>query len=194
MEKTVFISETCFVALIASCLETPHKETGGFLIGKEDKRFIMGQNTECLTVDVAYPVQTCESGKGFWGPGNQTAYNRIKDTINSMSFQMIGEYHSHIQNVPELSEPDKKFIKAEVEDFKKNGVEIRNWIETVLNIEPKAYTRKHTRSCDCSYFKKRIRCNIRGISNPLNGYSITIGTYQFDPETEKFEEINVYIP
>ena len=38
MSKVVFVEESCFAALVASCLETPHKETGGFLIGKEEKQ------------------------------------------------------------------------------------------------------------------------------------------------------------
>lgn len=194
MDQIVYVSETCLVALIASCLETPHKETGGFLIGKEDKRFVSGQRVDCLTLDVAYPVKTSDSGKSFWAPSNQSAYNRIKDTIDSMNFQIVGEYHSHIQNVAELSTEDKKFIKSEVEELKKNGIKIGNWIEMVLNIEPKTYSRKQSRSCDCSYFKKRIRCNIKGINNPLAGYFITIGTFQYNPKTQRFQEASVHIP
>ncbi|MCW4011282.1 MAG: hypothetical protein NWF05_11815 [Candidatus Bathyarchaeota archaeon] len=147
-----------------------------------------------MSLDVAYPVQTGESGKSSWSPGNQAAYNRIKDTINSMNFQIIGEYHSHINGTPELSKDDKEFIKEEADSFRKNGVEIRNWLEMILKIESKKYTRKHAQSCDCSYLKKRIRFNIRGINSPLVGYSITIGTYQYNLETQNFEEANVYVP
>jgi hypothetical protein len=145
-------------------------------------------------LDVAYPVQTSDSGKSFWVPSNQAAYNRIKDTINAMNFQIIGEYHSHINSTPELSKDDKSFIKEEVEGFRKSGVEIRNWLEMILNIESKEYTRKHVQGCDCSYLKKRIRFNIRGINSPLVGYSITISAYQFNPETESFIEANVHVP
>ncbi|XES76235.1 MAG: Mov34/MPN/PAD-1 family protein [Candidatus Bathyarchaeia archaeon] len=194
MGKTVYLSELCLASLITSCLETPHKETGGILIGKEDKRFVKGQRTDCLVLDVAYPVQTSESGKSFWVPSNRAAYNRIKDTINSMSFQIIGEYHSHINSPPELSKDDKDFIKGEVFGSKKNGVEPPNWLELVLNIESKTYTRKHAQSFDCSFLKKRVRFNIRGINSPLVGYSITVSAYQFNPETESFEEANIHIP
>jgi proteasome lid subunit RPN8/RPN11 len=194
MDRTVYITENCLAALIASCLETPHKEAGGFLIGKEDKRFIMGERKECLTLDVAYPVRTSKSGKGFWQPSNLRAYNRIIDTIKLMSFNIVGEYHSHIKNVAELSEDDKKFIKEEIQDFEKGGIKITEWIEMVLNIEKKTYTRKPARSCECSYLRKKMRCTVRGIRNPLSGYSITIGTYWFDPETLDYKEANVHIP
>ena len=111
-----------------------------------------------------------------------------------MSFNIVGEYHSHIKNVAELSEDDKKFIKQEIQDFEKDGIEITEWIEMVLNIEKKTYTRKPIRSCECSYFRKKMRCTVRGIRNPLTGYSITIGTYWFDTETHSCKEANVHIP
>jgi len=193
LEKIVNISESCLVTLITSCLEIPHKETGGFLIGKEDARFVMGQRCDCFSLDVAYPVQTSESGKSFWGPSNLTAYARIKDAIDSMGFQIMGEYHSHIENVPELSNADKKFIKAELEEFQQKGISPPR-IEMVLNIEPKKYSRRHNRRCDCTYFKKRVRCNIRGIKNPLNGYSIMIGAYQYEESAEDFIELSVHVP
>lgn len=193
MEKIAHISESCLVTLITSCLEMPHKETGGFLIGKEDARFIMGLRCDCFSLDVAYPVQTGDSGKSYWGPSNYNAYTRIKDAIDSMGFQIMGEYHSHIENVPELSEPDKKYIKAELKEFQKKGISPPK-IEMVLNIEPKAYSQEHKRRCDCTYFKKRVRCNIRGIKNPLAGYSITIGAYQYDESAEDFSEVEVHVP
>jgi hypothetical protein len=193
MEKTAYISESCLVTLIASCLEIPHKETGGFLIGKEEVRFIMGQRCDSFSLDVAYPVQTSDSGKSYWVPSNSNAYTRIKDAIDSMGFQIMGEYHSHIENVPELSNADKKFIKAELEEFQKKGISPPK-IEMVLNIEPKAYSRRHNRRCDCTYFKKRVRCNVRGIKNPLTGYSITIGAYQYDESAKDFEEVSVHVP
>jgi proteasome lid subunit RPN8/RPN11 len=194
MEKPVYITENCLVALIASCLETPHKEVGGFLIGKEEKRFIRGERIDCLTLDVAYKIQTCKSGKSFWQPENVRAYNRITDTIKAMRFDIVGEYHSHIQNVAELSDEDKKFIKQEVDDFSKNGINVTNWIEMVLNIENKTYARKPTQTLDCRCFSKKIRCNIRGIREPLIGYSITVGTYWFNPETIEFAEAIVQVP
>jgi hypothetical protein len=193
MEKTAYISESCLVTLITSCLEIPHKETGGFLIGKEDARFIMGQRSDSFSLDVAYPVHTSDSGKSYWVPSNANAYKRIKDAIDSMGFQIMGEYHSHIENVPELSNADKKFIKGELEEFQKKGISPPK-IEMVLNIEPKAYSRQHNRRCDCTYFKKRVRCNIRGIRNPLTGYSITIGAYQYDESAKDFAEVSVHVP
>ncbi|MCW4004272.1 MAG: Mov34/MPN/PAD-1 family protein [Candidatus Bathyarchaeota archaeon] len=189
MERPIYITENCLVALITSCLEIPHKEVGGFLIGKEENRFINGGRTACLTVDVAYQIRTCKSGKSFWQPENIRAYHRIVDTIKSMGFNIVGEYHSHIHNVAELSEEDKNFIKQEVADLK-----VSNWIEMILNIESKTYTRKQKQSFDCNFFSKKIRCTIRGIRDPLAGYSITAGTYCFDPATGVFKEASVYVP
>jgi len=194
MEQTVYITENCLVELIASCLEIPHKEVGGFLIGKEEKRFIKGERTDCLSLDIAYQIRTCKSGKSFWQPENVRAYNRIIDTIKSMNFSIVGEYHSHIHNVAELSDEDKKFIKQEVEDFSKSGVKVTNWMEMVLNIETKTYTRKQAQAFACNYFRKKVRCTIRGMRDPLVGYSITIGIYWFNPETATFEEASVRGP
>jgi hypothetical protein len=122
------------------------------------------------------------------------AYNRIIDTIKSMNFNIVGEYHSHIHNVAELSDEDKEYIKQEVEDFSKNGVKVKNWIEMVLNIETKTYTRKQTQPFTCKSFSKKIRCTIKGIRDPLIGYSITMGIYRFNPETAAYEEASVRGP
>jgi hypothetical protein len=194
MERAVYITENCLVALMLSCLETPHKEVGGFLIGREDKRFIGGERVPCLTLDVAYQIRTCKSGNAFWQPGNVRAYKRIVGTISSMNFNIVGEYHSHIHNVAEISDNDVTYIKQEVEDFKKSGIIIRNWIEMVLNVEAKTYARKPAKSFDCSHFSKKLRCTVRGVRNPLAGYSVTIGTYWFDPSTFVHSEAGVHIP
>jgi len=194
MERTVYITENCLVALIASCLETPHKEVGGFLIGKEEKRFIGGERIDCLTVDVAHQIRTCSSGKSFWQPKNLRAYNRIIDTIKAMNFKIVGEYHSHVHNYAELSDEDKTYIKQEIQDFINDGIQVNEWIEMILNIENKTYAQKPTQPFDCTNFSKKIRCNIRGIRDPLVGYSITIGTYWFNPQTLACIEASVRIP
>ncbi len=194
MKCTVYVAENCLATLIASCLEVPHKETGGFLIGKEDKRFVAGKRIGCLTLDAAYPIRTCKSGKGFWQPANTRAYKRIIGTIKAIGFNIVGEYHSHIANVAELSDDDKEFIEQEIKDLEKDEVGITSWMEMVLNIEPKTYSRKPLRGFQCSYFSKKIRCTVKGIREPLKGYSITIGTYWFDPKTISYEEAVVHVP
>jgi len=78
----------------------------------------------CLTLDVAYPIQTRKSGRGYWQPGNLMAYNRIVDSIRSMRFDIVGEYHSHIEDVAELSVEDRDFIKDELRDFESKGIKL----------------------------------------------------------------------
>ncbi len=126
MSKKVFVSESCLAVLVTSCLETPDKETGGFLVGREEKRFIKGARVKCLTLNVAYPVQTRKSGRSYWQPGNLRAYNRIVDSVRSMGFDIVGEFHSHIEDVAELSEEDTNFIEAELKDFEKKASKYRN--------------------------------------------------------------------
>ncbi len=122
----MFVSESCLAVLVTSCLETPDKETGGFLVGREEKRFIKGARVKCLTLNVAYPVQTRKSGRSYWQPGNLRAYNRIVDSVRSMGFDIVGEFHSHIEDVAELSEEDTNFIEAELKDFEKKASKYRN--------------------------------------------------------------------
>jgi len=194
MEQTVYVTENCLVALITSCLETPHKEVGGFLIGKEDTRFVAGERIKCLTLDIAYQVRTCKSGKSFWQPGNVRAYTRIVDTIKSINFSIVGEYHSHIRNVAQLSDDDKEYIKQEVGEFTRSGIKVTNWIEMILNVEPRTYSRKPAKTFECSYFRKKIRCTVRGVRDTFSGYSVTIGTYWFSPRTFEHNEASVYVP
>lgn len=194
MTKVVFIKESCFAALMASCLEIPHKETGGFLIGKEEKRFIDGARTKCLTLDVAYPVQTRRSGRGYWQPGNLRAYNRIVDSIRSMGFDIVGEYHSHIEDVAELSEEDRDFIEDELKDFGKRGLQVQNWIEIVINVSKREYDRKQKRECKCRDLVKRVKCSVKGIRRQDIGYFLTIAAYWFDTKNLTYSEANVYVP
>jgi len=194
MEEKIFLTESCLATLIASCLETPHKETGGFLVGKKEKRVIYGERTPCLTLDAAYPVQTRRSGKGYWQPGNWAAYLRTIGTIRAMKFDIVGEYHSHISGVAELSEDDMKFIKGELVRFESKSVKIQDWIEMVLNIKKKEYQHEQTPKCNWTNFAKKIRCNIKGIRNKKVGYVITFAAYWFNPKDLTFKEAIVHIP
>ena len=124
VERNVFITESCMVTLITSCLEKPDKETGGFLIGKKEKRTINGERQPCLTLEAAYPLQTRRSGKGYWKPGNWAAYSRTIGTIKTMEFDIIGEYHSHIENVAELSTDDLEYIEEELARIKRKAIKI----------------------------------------------------------------------
>lgn len=194
MSKVVFIEESCFAALVASCLETPRKETGGFLIGKEEKRFIDGARTKCLTLNVAYPVQTRRSGRGYWQPGNLRAYSRIVDSIRSMGFDIVGEYHSHIEDVAELSKEDKDFIEDELKDFERKGIKVQNWIEMVIDVNKREYDRKQKRGCRCRDLVKRVKCSLKGIRRPDIGYFLTIAAYWFDTNNLTYSEAYVHIP
>ena len=190
----MFIKESCFATLVASCLETPHKETGGFLIGKEEKRFIDGARTKCLTLNVAYPVQTRRSGRGYWQPGNLRAYNRIVDSIRSMGFDIVGEYHSHIEGVAELSKEDKDFIEDELNDFERRGIKVQNWIEMVIGVNKKEYDRKQKSGCRCRDLVKRVKCNVKGIRRQDIGYFLTFAAYWFDTKNLTHSEAYVHIP
>ena len=190
----MFIEESCFAALVASSLETPRKESGGFLVGKEDKRFIDGARTRCLTLNVAYPVQTRRSGRGYWRPGNLRAYKRIVDTIRSMGFDIVGEYHSHIEDVPELSKEDIEFVEDELRGFERRGVKIRNWIEMVINVNKREYDRKQKRGCRCRDLVKRVKCSVKGIRRQDIGYFLTLAAYWFDTKGLTYSEADVYVP
>lgn len=193
--KPAYIEESCLVVMIASCLETPHKETGGFLIGKGQKgRLIFGQRMDCLTLNTAYPVLTQESGHDYWLPGNLSAYNRITDSIRSMGLDLVGEYHSHIGDGSKLSIADKRFIQDEHDRFRSKGFEVSNWIEIVLNISEKRYSRKQARSFGCHLFRNRIRITLKGFRDPRIGYSVTIAAYWFDHEKVAFQEAPLYLP
>jgi len=194
-DKPVVITESCLAVLVASCLETPSKETGGFLIGREEEnRLIYGQRMDCLRLDTAYPVQTKKSGRGYWKLGNLRAYNRIIDAIKSMGFDLVGEYHSHIDNSAELSDDDKKFIEIEYRRLESKGIEISNWVEMVLNVNEKKYERRQARNYSCSPLKNRIKIITKGVRDLYMGYSITIATYWFDRENHAFPEAKVFLP
>lgn len=194
MSKVVFIEESCFAALVASCLETPHKETGGFLVGREEKRFIDGAKTRCLALNVTYPVQTRRSGRDYWRPGNLRAYDRIVDSIRSMGFDVVGEYHSHIGDVAELSKEDVEFVEEELRDFERRGVKVQNWMEMVINVNKREYNRKQKRRCRCRDLVRRVKCSVKGIRRRDIGYFLTLAAYWFDTKDLTYSEADVYVP
>jgi hypothetical protein len=147
-----------------------------------------------LTLEAAYPLQTKRSGKGYWILGNWTAYSRTIGTIRTLQFDIVGEYHSHIENFPELSEDDLKYIEQEFARFKRKAIKINDWIEMVLNIKVKKLLHEKMPKCNWTHFDKKERCNIRGIKDRKVGYQITLAAYWFNPEDLTFEEATVYIP
>jgi len=175
-------------------LETPNKETGGFLVGREEKRFIKGARVRCLTLNVAYPVQTRKSGRSYWQPGNLRAYNRIVDSIRSMGFDIVGEFHSHIEDIAKLSKKDQNFIEAEFKDFEKRGIKVSNWIEMVINIKRRSYERRQARVFRCRDLNKKVKCTVKAIRRQDVGYSLNIAAYWFDLKSLEYSEALVYIP
>ena len=194
MRDIVHISDNCLVTLIASLLETPHKEVGGFLIGRDDKCLIRGNRTDCISLETVHPVQTAKSGKSYWAPGNMRAYRRIIDSISAMGLNIVGEYHSHVENVPELSEEDKEYIEEELDNLQGYNIHISYWIEIVLNIQKQVYTRKQKQKSTCRYLTKKVVYKLKNIRNPYIGYTITIGTYSITLSDHAFREVKTHIP
>ena len=194
MSEVIYLTENGLPVLMASSLETPYKEVGGFLIGKNEKRFIDGKRRACLTIDSVYPVMTSESDKNSWNPGNLAAYNRIIDTINVLGLDIVGEYHSHINGLAALSKEDKEYVREEVKNFKKKGMKIKNWIEIVANINEKEYENKQTKKSSYKRLKKKIKYNLKGIKNSYTGYEIIIATYALSVNDLTFQEVMVHIP
>lgn len=182
----IILEQGCFVTLTTSCLEIPHKETGGFLIGNQEKRFIEGERVNCFVLNIAYPIQTGKGTIDSWRPGNLAAYDRVINSIRSMNFEIAGEYHSHINSKAVLSDEDIDYLKDEIDDFKKRGVDLRKWLELVIRVNKREFKKPQPTRCKRNELKNKIKCSIRNGS--MVGYDLTMAGYWIDLEKLTYKE------
>lgn len=176
------IEPSCLFGIVTSCIEVYPNETAGFLIGDRARRKIGTETISCVSLTVAYPVQTAERARSHVHPKmNFAAYNRARNTIDSLGFVLVGGYHSHPDyNSAKLSKSDLEWFQEEVKELKKNEISLlgEKWLEIVVKINKRDYSSEHYRETLLRETENTIAGVVKIDVN--TGYSITMRGYWID--------------
>lgn len=175
LEEKVELSGSCYYNMLRSIIETFPRESTGDLLGKKNKNLYLMINS--------YPIQTSERKYTKVYYGNSQAIKRIRrlnkavNKLRGLGTNLLGGYHSHTINglnkinMNTLGRGDKDFIEGELKELKKDY-----WIEILLNISSKNYSRKQKRG---EYVKYRNgKLDIRIVDEEFHRYNITLSAYK----------------
>jgi len=193
--RSVVLEAGCFSALLISAVEVYSKETTGLLIGKPDRRFIRGKQTNCVAVQGAYPLQTAWRGFTSVMIGNLRAFRRARRTLDHLGFELVGEYHSHPGGSARISLDDEDYIREQMTERDKEELKHvkKRWLELIVGIKKLSYKRDQKMGW---FPKKRPRIQrarkIAGVLKPApkRGYDIEIMGYWID--LKSVEKTDVY--
>jgi len=151
--KTMVVDQTCFGAIVGSGVEAFPRETMGFLIGKSDCDFVDGILKKVMRVTMALPLKKIEQSTTHVSISNYDSYNKTRNALDVLGFEIVGEYHSHpiqdmdwMEEVDEqrgLSGNDKKFIRGGLKTLRKHNIKQEEWLEMVVTIGRKTYQTIH---------------------------------------------------
>ncbi|RKX71611.1 hypothetical protein DRP53_00990 [candidate division WOR-3 bacterium] len=138
VERIVYIERDCLITLLATVIETPQNESFGFLLGKLSRRKVKRTIRPVVVLDMSYPLFTAERRPSHVALGNIAAWNRVQDFLHGFSFGLtiMGEFHSHPQAGPELSDFDLKNIVLSMLESYEKGERLprRSWLEMVIAV------------------------------------------------------------
>lgn len=179
------IEPSCLFGIVTSCIEVYPNETAGFLIGERARRKIGGEVISCISLTVAYPVQTAERTRSHVHPKmNFSAYNRTRNTIDSLGFELVGGYHSHPDyHSTKLSKSDMEWFAEEAKELKKNEISLlaKKWLEIIVKINKRDYESNHYRETLLRETENTIAGVVKIDSN--TGYSIVMRGYWIDSKS-----------
>lgn len=167
--ESVLIEPNCLATIVSSTLEVYNRETNGFLLSRPKRitKKINGRKDRIVNLSVAFPFQTDERKPTEVWHANESAANRVIDSLNSMGVKLIGGYHSHVypNDIPMISDGDLEHIKEEMDRINNNGVSISRWLELIVAVKKKGYAAS-----------KKIGYSFRGNTS---GIKVNINTDQF---------------
>jgi proteasome lid subunit RPN8/RPN11 len=192
----VIIEKPCFFTIAASCMEVYNREATGFLLGKERYRKLQKQRRKVMALEVALPLQTAYRKPTEVIPGNRRAYKRLETALRNMDYDIVGEYHSHIEGYAKLSKEDIDYAKQRhkwliSQDFWKGH---KDPLELVVAISRRNYKNPHDSGWTFNDYAKKARAVFA--LNRKTGYDIIFGAYWYEQKNEGLHpmETEVYIP
>jgi proteasome lid subunit RPN8/RPN11 len=194
--EPVIIEKPCFFTIAASCMEVYNRETTGFLLGKERYRKLQRQQRKVMALEVALPLQTAHRKPTEVGPGNKRAYKRVEAAIRNMEYDIVGEYHSHIEGLAKPSKEDIEYAKEREEWLQSQDFwsKHKEPLELVVAISRRSYKNPHKNGWTFHDYAKKAGAVFA--LDKYTGYDIIFGAYWFERRKDKLRlvETEVFIP
>ena len=192
----VIIEKPCFFTIAASCMEVYNRETTGFLLGKDRYRKIRKRQTKVTVLEAAYPLQTAHRKPTGVGPGNRRAYERVESAIESMEYDIIGEYHSHVEGYAKPSKEDIEYAEGRDEWLRsKDSWSVhKDLLELVVAISRRSYENPHKNGWTFHDYSKKAQAVFT--LDKYTGYNIIFGAYWYARGKGRLRpvETEVFIP
>lgn len=196
MAVPVVIEMPCFFTIATSCIEVFNRETTGFLFGQLKYRKLRKRNVAAMVLEAAYPLQTASRKPSEVEMGNVRAFERTEAAIDSMGYEIIGEYHSHPNWRAKLSRSDIAYADSQEAELVSKGYrrEGREWLELLVAIHRKEYASPRPAGWSFHDYANKAGAVFR--LNKDTGYSLTIGAFWLTRNRGRLvpEETQVFIP
>src|SRR6266568_3587665 len=176
--KDIVVDPGCFLGLCAASIEAYNRETNGFLMGGRGVRRVR-KRRRVAVLKAAYPIQTEERRPSSVAHGNLKAFDRARRTVNNLyvGLDLIGGFHSHTgtDGAPALSRLDMEYIEDELNHLARQGERRADWLELVVAIRKRAYTRPHDVAWTFRRYPRKLGATIA--IKPNLGYDVTLAGY-----------------
>jgi proteasome lid subunit RPN8/RPN11 len=179
----VHLTARARTSLIASAIEVYPRETNGILLCEPRAGYK-------VVIDGVYSIQTAERKWSSVKHGNVSAIRRMSGVVSLLDGRsFIGGFHSHPDSDAELSYEDVEHILEEMKRFRELGVEIQRWLEVVVSVTRRDYSRPKKPGWTSKRYEKKLSLTLRipgrnGTS--LTGYHVVAGAYWLYQEDEDF--------
>ncbi len=177
----IFLDPKSLKTLLVSAVEVYKKETNGFLAGRPVLKRIRGKEKSVISLQTIYPFQTADRKPSQVLHGSDLAHRRTLGSLTALKMPLVGGFHSHtdylpdVEVFPELSEGDLEHIHDEMKKMKKFGYNLDPWLELLLTIKQKEYSRLQKPGIITNTYKRKLGCTV--ITGDRTGYKITLSGY-----------------
>lgn len=188
----VVLDPACFLNIVNSAIEVYNRETTGLLVGVERRRRVRGGRGRVVVLSAAYAIQTAERRVTWVQPGNDSAARRARSAPGSLGFHVVGEFHSHTNNVHRLSAADLEYAREALRQM--NGTAPPRWLELVLGMRRKDYATAHRPGFTWRDYPRKVGCTV--VVSPRVGFDIVIAGYWLRPNGGRLacEEATIHLP
>jgi proteasome lid subunit RPN8/RPN11 len=166
--KDVYLKFGCFASILSTVIESYPKETDGFLGGENNKSRV--------NLEMSPPLQSAKRTEKSVEFKDTKKYNEAKSVIDALGLTIIGGFHSHPRNPPDLSEQD--LISAGLENLIKKvnpkSPFMDKWLELVVSIHRRKFQKKFNPMTVFDDSSKKINGKLK-IQN--NGYDYEMMEY-----------------
>ncbi|MDO9537682.1 MAG: Mov34/MPN/PAD-1 family protein [Thermoplasmata archaeon] len=213
MLPEIILEPGALQCLCASAMETYHRESGGFLMGKMVTRTVRKRPKKMLLITAVYPQQTARRGYASISDGNMKAGWRARVLLYTLSglkgVELVGGYHTHPHDACELSKSDLNYLYEEVRYHKgREGFAVMDkWLEIVVSIEKRRYITKYSEEPFHSWHLHKRKLEGIVAADSGTGYHFTVGAFWVskldkEPKSEFFglgkkkliKEVKVHAP